>query len=109
MLDVCLSDLHFGEEDSLLTNLRGGSTDIDPAKSRLREYSVKLRWLCTTAKQSNYFIAGYSNWLTVPGATESFSTTVAESVRYLDAESAMQDQEGGLALWRYIFSEKINN
>ncbi len=27
---VCLSDMHLGEEDSLLTNLKRGSTDIDP-------------------------------------------------------------------------------
>jgi len=29
---VCLSDTHFGEEDSLLTNLKTASTDIDFAK-----------------------------------------------------------------------------
>ena len=27
---VCLSNLHFGEEDSLLTNIKTASTDIDP-------------------------------------------------------------------------------
>ncbi|MBI5193802.1 MAG: metallophosphoesterase [Nitrospirae bacterium] len=27
---VCLSDMHLGEEDSLLTNLKTGSSDIDP-------------------------------------------------------------------------------
>ncbi len=30
---VCLSDLHFGEEDSLLTNLKQGSTDTDPTQA----------------------------------------------------------------------------
>jgi len=29
---VCLSDMHFGEEDSLLTNLKTASTDTDPMK-----------------------------------------------------------------------------
>jgi UDP-2,3-diacylglucosamine pyrophosphatase LpxH len=29
---VCLSDMHFGEEDSLLTNLKTASTDTDPSK-----------------------------------------------------------------------------
>ncbi len=29
---VCLSDMHLGEEDSLLTNLKTDSTDIDPTK-----------------------------------------------------------------------------
>ena len=29
---VCLSDTHFGEEDSLLTNLKTASTDTDPTK-----------------------------------------------------------------------------
>jgi UDP-2,3-diacylglucosamine pyrophosphatase LpxH len=30
---VCLSDLHFGEEDSLLTNLKTASTDPDPSQA----------------------------------------------------------------------------
>lgn len=29
---VCLSDLHFGEEDSLLTNLKEGSHDLDASR-----------------------------------------------------------------------------
>ena len=29
---VCLSDMHFGEEDSLLTNLRAGYSDIDTSE-----------------------------------------------------------------------------
>ena len=29
---VCLSDTHFGEEDSLLTNLKTASTDTDPSR-----------------------------------------------------------------------------
>ena len=29
---VCLSDLHLGEEDSLLTNLQTASTKTDPSK-----------------------------------------------------------------------------
>jgi hypothetical protein len=29
---VCLSDTHFGEEDSLLTNLKTASTDTDPSQ-----------------------------------------------------------------------------
>jgi hypothetical protein len=29
---VCLSDMHLGEEDSLLTNLKTASTDTDPSK-----------------------------------------------------------------------------
>lgn len=29
---VCLSDIHLGEEDSLLTNLKTASTDIDPTE-----------------------------------------------------------------------------
>jgi UDP-2,3-diacylglucosamine pyrophosphatase LpxH len=29
---ICLSDMHFGEEDSILTNLKTASTDTDPMK-----------------------------------------------------------------------------
>ena len=29
---VCLSDTHFGEEDSLLTNLKTASPDTDPTQ-----------------------------------------------------------------------------
>lgn len=29
---VCFSDMHFGADNSLLTNLRPGSTDTDPTK-----------------------------------------------------------------------------
>jgi hypothetical protein len=29
---VCLSDTHFGEEDSLLTNLKTASTDTEPSQ-----------------------------------------------------------------------------
>jgi len=32
---VCLSDMHLGEEDSLLTNLKTASTDIDPTQPSL--------------------------------------------------------------------------
>ena len=30
---VCISDLHLGEEDSLLTNLKAASTDADPSSA----------------------------------------------------------------------------
>lgn len=30
---VCLSDMHLGEEDSLLTNLKVASTDMDPTQA----------------------------------------------------------------------------
>jgi hypothetical protein len=29
---VCLSDMHFGEEDSLMTNLKTASRDTDPSE-----------------------------------------------------------------------------
>jgi hypothetical protein len=42
---VCLSDMHLGEEDSLLTNLSPGSTQIDPfhASPVLQELVYCLR------------------------------------------------------------------
>ena len=30
---VCLSDMHLGEEDSLLTNLKVASSDVDPTQA----------------------------------------------------------------------------
>lgn len=44
---VCLSDLHFGEEDSLMTHLKEGSIDIDTGKpSSVMEHLVEcLKYL----------------------------------------------------------------
>jgi hypothetical protein len=44
---VCLSDTHFGEEDSLLTNLKTASTDTDPTQPSpvMRQLVECLRYL----------------------------------------------------------------
>ncbi len=50
---VCLSDMHLGEEDSLLTNLKTDSTDIDTTKSSpvLEELVVCLKHLISQNKK----------------------------------------------------------
>ncbi len=49
---VCLSDMHLGEEDSLLTNLKTDSTDVDATKSSpvLKELVVCLKHLISQNK-----------------------------------------------------------
>ncbi len=44
---ICLSDMHLGEEDNLLTNLKPGGMDIGPKKpSPVMEHLVEcLRYL----------------------------------------------------------------
>src|SRR3972149_8452995 len=44
---VCLSDMHLGEEDSLLTNLKTASTDTDPTQPSpvMRQLVECLRYL----------------------------------------------------------------
>ncbi|MBW2063348.1 MAG: metallophosphoesterase [Deltaproteobacteria bacterium] len=49
---VCLSDTHFGEEDSLLTNLKTASTDTDPSQPSpvMRQLVDCLRYLISENK-----------------------------------------------------------